>query len=92
MTVIIHLVQYLNYLDRSNCTHAQVLVHTRLGGGVQGFCVGLLSAIAVASSRNEHDVVRMGAVALQLATCIGTYIDWDDAVQDTAGGSTSLSL
>jgi Starter unit:ACP transacylase in aflatoxin biosynthesis len=92
MTVIIHLVQYINYLDGSKATHAQILANTQLGGGIQGFCLGLLSAIAVASSKDEHEVVTMGAVALRLAACIGAYIDRGDFMQDAAGGSTSLSL
>ena len=81
MTIIIHTVQYIDYLkDNSNAfpTHSDLLRSLQLGG-VQGFCTGFLTAIAVACSKNEKDIDELGAVALRLALCIGAYVDLDGA-------------
>jgi len=78
LTVIIHLTQLFHYLDNNSqgVSHQQLLESTRLGG-IQGFCIGLLSAVAVASAKDEEDIIRLGGVALRLAACIGAYIDLD---------------
>lgn len=79
LTIIIHLVQYLHYLDSNNdvgTTH-HALLDSLQGGGIQGCCTGLLSAIAVACSESEEDVVEYFCKALRLAVCIGAYVDLD---------------
>ncbi|KAI3325977.1 ketoacyl-synt-domain-containing protein [Xylariaceae sp. AK1471] len=55
----------------------------RRGWGIQGFCVGFLSAVAVTSSANEIDLGPSAAVALRLAVCIGAYVDQDGACSST---------
>ena len=45
---------------------------------VQGFCVGFLTAAAVACSQDWDDFRRNCAAALRLAICIGAVIDADE--------------
>ncbi|KAL4940292.1 hypothetical protein BDV06DRAFT_230433 [Aspergillus oleicola] len=79
LTAIIHLVQYLLYTDNTNggSTHDNILRHVRDKGGVQGFCTGLLTAVAVATSPNIDALYRQISVLLRLAVAIGAYIDLD---------------
>ncbi|ROV86977.1 hypothetical protein VMCG_10929 [Cytospora schulzeri] len=48
-----------------------------------GFCTGLLSALAVSSSRLYSDLEQFGSVALRLAMLVGAVVDaqeaWDEA-------------
>lgn len=78
LTVIIHLIHYFHYLASTECSlaHADVLGKLQIGG-VQGFCTGFLSAVALACSQNEEDIGIFGAVILRLAVCIGAYVDLD---------------
>lgn len=81
MTIIVHIVQYLDYFKANRIafpTHLDLLKSLQ-SGGVQGFCTGFLTAIAVACSKNEKDIDELGAVALRLAVCIGAYVDLDGA-------------
>jgi len=83
-TVIIHVAQWLHYLENNpNAAELSQLLESARAGGVQGFCIGLLSAIAVASAQNEEDIITYGGVALRLATCVGAYIDLDRLECDT---------
>lgn len=45
--------------------------------GVQGLCVGFLSAIVVSLSRNDMEIGTVAAIGLRLAVCIGAYVDLD---------------
>ncbi|KAL5354266.1 hypothetical protein ACLOAV_000354 [Pseudogymnoascus australis] len=82
LTIIIHLVQYTHYLENNpqGLTHAQLLEAAQIGG-IQGFCIGLLSAITVGCAKTEHDLGKLGGVALRLAACIGAYVDMDSAIE-----------
>lgn len=84
LTVIIHMSQWFHYLENNpkKATLSQLLDGAR-AGGIQGFCIGLLSAIAVASAQHEDDIVAYAGVALRLATCVGAYIDLDRLERDT---------
>ncbi|KAI5463904.1 hypothetical protein BGZ63DRAFT_442671 [Mariannaea sp. PMI_226] len=75
LTVILHMVEYMSL---------------GLQGNVQGFCVGFLSAAAVASSRDVSELERWVAVAVNLAVCIGAVIDLDE--QQQAQGSSAFSI
>ena len=89
-TVVIQLVQYFHYLD-NGISHAQVLESVRLGGA-QGFCTGILTAFAVACSKNEEDVNVHGGIALRLAVCIGAYVDLDGCSANGTCESSSLAV
>ena len=73
LTIIIHIVQYLHYLE-GHVSHSK-LMEDLSTAGVQGFCLGLLSAVAIGCARQEAEVQAQAAVALRLAACIGAYID-----------------
>lgn len=78
LTIIVHLTQYFYYLDNDADYPSQRTVLKSVAlAGIQGFCAGLLTAVAVACSHSEDDVNRFGAVALRLAFCIGAYVDLD---------------
>lgn len=87
LTVLAHLLEYNNYLNlhltslgsgSSEPTDAHAkLLRTVQDGGIQGLCIGMLSATAMACSRTKSDLFRNGAIAIRLAVCIGAYIDLD---------------
>lgn len=94
LTVIIQLVQYFCYLENDEnhgVTHALVLESAK-SGGVQGFCTGFLTAIAVACSANEEDVNVYGAVALRLAVCISAFVDLDGTFASPPNETTCLAV
>lgn len=76
VTVVNHLVLYSGFLDTSGVyqAHAQIIERCKLGG-IQGFCSGLLAAVAVACSPSEEDLDKNGVWAVNLAFCIGVLID-----------------
>ncbi|KAL2813644.1 hypothetical protein BDW59DRAFT_167452 [Aspergillus cavernicola] len=78
-TVTLHIVQYMCYADPKNRgpTHEEVIQSVKDRGGIQGFCNGLLSAVAIATSPDVESVCSRAAVALKLAVAIGAYIDLD---------------
>ncbi|KAI0451650.1 beta-ketoacyl synthase [Xylaria acuta] len=58
--------------------------------GVQGFCLGFLSAAAMASSKNWEAFEQNFATSIRLAACIGAVIEAD--LQSHADGLKSLSI
>ncbi|KAL2847828.1 hypothetical protein BJY01DRAFT_246595 [Aspergillus pseudoustus] len=88
LTVLIHIVQYMTYLDTLNLApddednggdvdaHARIReVITTQHSGFQGLCTGSLSAIALACSSTKAQIGLHAATALNLAVCIGAYTD-----------------
>ena len=90
LTTTAQIVDYISYLrDRDEpLGHESVLKSVAAGGGVQGFCIGLLSALAVASGKTEDDVGRFAADSVRLAFCVGVYVDLD---RHTNGGDFKAS-
>ena len=76
LTILIHIVQYIGYLDRlpSDDAHAHIREATH-HGGFQGLCTGSLSAAALACSSTRREIGQHAAIALKLAMCIGAYVD-----------------
>ena len=78
VTVIVQIIQYFRYLSWLGVEHAHDLVLEGVqSGGIQGFCAGFLSAIAVSSSKKETDIGAVAAISLHLAVSIGAYVDQD---------------
>lgn len=79
LTTIAHIVQYVNYLRQGDepLSHESITQSVAPGGGIQGFCIGLLSALAVASGKSEDDVGHFAATSVRLAFCVGAYVDLD---------------
>ena len=92
-TVIIHITQYFQYLDSTDggLTHSDIFKRIDFGG-FQGFCTGILAAIAASCSKNDEDLSTLGVVALRLALCIGAYMDLDLAYADQSTKYRSLAV
>lgn len=90
LTIVIHIVQYFHYLD-GNISHNQLMEDVSTAG-VQGFCLGLLSAVAVGCARQEGEVDTQASVALRLAVCIGAYIDLHRVYTVDSFDSVSLAV
>ncbi|KAI0884111.1 uncharacterized protein GGS22DRAFT_189241 [Annulohypoxylon maeteangense] len=63
-------------------------IHHGHQGTVQGFCIGFLSAAAVASARNKDELEKLTATAIRLAVVIGGIVDFDE--QERSDGHTTL--
>ncbi|KAL6718201.1 hypothetical protein ACLMJK_004289 [Lecanora helva] len=92
LTIMFQIAQYVSYLHTCDCRngHESIIESVRAGGGIQGFCIGLLSALAVASAKAENDVGNFAAVSVRLAFCVGAYVDLDR--HHNGGGSKTLTL
>lgn len=90
LTIVIHIVQYFHYLD-GNISHTKLMEDVSTAG-VQGFCLGLLSAVAVGCARQEAEINVLAAVALRLAVCIGAYIDLHRAYTANSFDTVSLAV
>lgn len=75
MTVLVHMVQYRQFLQQSSPSSHATVMQSVAAGGVQGFCAGLLSAFAVCSMTNEDDFDACATYAIKLAMCVGAYVD-----------------
>nr|WBO01262.1 putative type I non-reducing polyketide synthase [Cladonia rangiferina] len=79
LTTVAQITQYISYLRQYDepLRHESLTKSAAVGGGIQGFCIGLLSALAVASGKTEDDVGNFAAISVRLAFCIGAYVDLD---------------
>ncbi|KAI0145488.1 beta-ketoacyl synthase domain-containing protein [Xylariaceae sp. FL1272] len=92
ITVLLHITQYTRYLGKvGEDAHAQLLQSVR-AGGINGYCVGFLAATAVAITARQHDLGSYAAIALRLAVCIGTYVDWDSMYSPEAEQYRALAV
>lgn len=91
MTVIIQIIQYFQHMQGGNSHHALMLKDLEIGG-IQGFCTGFLTALAVASSVNEKSIAVNAGVALRLAMCIGAMVDLDGSFGSSPNLTTCLAV
>ncbi|PSR81487.1 hypothetical protein BD289DRAFT_507560 [Coniella lustricola] len=71
LLTIIQTVQYFQYLALRGINHVQFLREVSVGG-IQGFCGGLLPALAIAASKDESEVIENAAKSLRIA--LGVHI------------------
>ncbi|PHH89660.1 hypothetical protein CDD83_5578 [Cordyceps sp. RAO-2017] len=91
LLVILQVGQYLRYLDFHRLSHHDFLAAVRAGGGgLQGYCGGLPSAVAVACAADESQVVEHAAVAIRILLGVGAYGEAADDSDES--GSTTLAL
>jgi hypothetical protein len=76
LVVIFHLAQYTDFLGR---TGVNVDETWKSPGETVGFCTGLLSAFAVATSANKTDFAKHGSVAIRLGLLVGMVVDAKEA-------------
>ncbi|KAL5339001.1 hypothetical protein BJX70DRAFT_408449 [Aspergillus crustosus] len=97
LTVIIHIAQYVQYLDGLELddsddahTHIQKITASHESNAslkFQGLCIGSLSAAALEMSPTRATLGQNAALAVRLAMCIGAYVDSERLVMTTDGGS-----
>ena len=92
LTTLAHISQYVAYLRQGEESHEAIVESVALGGGVQGFCIGLLSALAVASAETEHDLGSLAAQSVRLAFCVGAYVDLDSHIRGQQSQTTTLAV
>lgn len=102
LTVLAHIIEYSSYLNLHDIKSPageeltdfedahECLLQAVQDGGIQGLCIGMLSATALAFARTKADLVKNGAVAVRLAMCIGAYIDLDS--METAESMVSVAV
>ncbi|KAI3333408.1 hypothetical protein F4824DRAFT_250996 [Ustulina deusta] len=92
VTVLLQISQYVRYLRQFGAdSHSRLLESVRTAG-VQGFCVGFISAVVVASSKVEADIGPAAAVGLRLAVCVGAYVDLDAIRSRDTGGACCVAI
>ncbi|KAH6639121.1 hypothetical protein C7974DRAFT_449039 [Boeremia exigua] len=89
LLVVIQTCQYFQYLQLTGLSHAEFLRGLEVGGA-QGYCGGLLPAIAVACAKDEEEVVRMAGIAMRIALAVGAYGELGD--DENLPGPTTIVL
>ena len=60
---------------------------------VQGFCIGFLTAAALAISKDEDEFRHFASIAVRLAVCIGSIIDLNErSLHDPLNRSSSMAV
>ena len=88
LLTIIQIGQYFEYLESKGMKHIDFVEKVRDGGGLQGYCGGLLPAIAIACSATEEEVVTNASNAMRIALGIGAYGELGDDANET--GPTTM--
>ena len=93
MTVILQITQYARYIAGLELKHPHVHILTELKeAGVQGFCIGFLSAFIIATARNEAEIGVIAATMLRLAVCIGAYVDKNVGYGESSSPSACIAV
>lgn len=71
LLTVLHIVQYYEYLQASGIRHAELL--RKIEGGVQGYCIGLMAALVVATSENETDLINNAVAATRITLGIAAF-------------------
>lgn len=88
LLVVIQTCQYIQYLELHGASHAQFMAQLRAGGGIQGYCGGLLPAVAIACSKTEEEVAENASIAARIALAIGAYGELGD--DESVPGATTI--
>lgn len=83
LVVIGHLIEYTLLVDAKSTADVPP-------SEAFGLCTGLLSAFAIAASKDQESLIKYGAVALRLAVLIGAVVDASEG-PDAAGPSRSFA-
>lgn len=92
LLIILQIGQYLRYLEFQGVSHAEFLAQVRDGGGVQGYCGGLASAIALVCAKDEAEVVRNTAAAVRVLLGVGAYAEIADGSRGAEFATVALRL
>ncbi|KAH7322463.1 hypothetical protein B0I35DRAFT_322048, partial [Stachybotrys elegans] len=89
LLVIIQVGQYLRYLEFCGLTHRDFLANVGKGG-LQGFCGGLATAMAISCATDETAVVQHAATALRVLIAVAAY---GEAADEGRGASpTTIAI
>ncbi|OBR09777.1 Polyketide synthase [Colletotrichum higginsianum IMI 349063] len=88
----IHIVQYLSFIRGAGLSHSDFLRSVVQRGGVQGYCIGLLSAVIAAASRDEQELVQHAVAGLHLSLAIGAFGDLGQASSASSSPSSTRTL
>lgn len=88
LTVLVHITQYLSFILHQDTplTHDELLRSTSTCG-IQGFCTGLLSSLAVSASASLRQVGELSMKCFRLAFALGRVVDLD--AEENADGPAS---
>lgn len=78
LLTIIQVVQYFQFLEVKKLRHSDFIARLRDRGGVQGYCGGLMPAIAIACSASESEVAVNASKAMGIALGVGAYGELGD--------------
>jgi hypothetical protein len=87
LTVVSHVVDFVRIADGLGKNDGWLGFQA-----AQGFCIGFLSAAALASSTNWTEFERNVSNTLRLAACIGIVIDAEDASHAPPDRATAVSV
>ena len=78
LLTIIQVVQYFQFLEVKRLCHTDFVARLWDRGGVQGYCGGLMPAIAIACSADEAEVATNASKAMAIALGVGAYGELGD--------------
>lgn len=78
LLTIIQVVQYFQFLEVKRLRHSDFMERLRERGGIQGYCGGLMPAIAIACSATEEEVIINASKAMAIALGVGAYGELGD--------------
>ncbi|KAB8291846.1 hypothetical protein EYC80_006628 [Monilinia laxa] len=90
LLVIIQIGQYFQFLELNGIKHFEFLGQLRIGGGIQGYCGGLLPAMAIACSKDETELAKYASVVMRIALGIGAYGELGD--DENIPGPTTIVI
>ena len=88
LLTIIQVVQYFQFLEVKRIRHHDFMERLRDRGGIQGYCGGLMPAIAIACSATEEEVVANASKAMAIALGVGAYGELGD--DENVQGPTTI--
>ena len=91
LLAVIHIVQYLDYIQRLGISHSEFLESVE-SGGVQGYCIGLLSAIVVSSAEDEEALIQHAAHGIRLSLAIGAFGDIGSSPDEVDSNTLQVRL
>ncbi|KAH8430981.1 uncharacterized protein LDX57_008643 [Aspergillus melleus] len=91
LTVVLQVMEYLNYLAREGVDHSEVMGSVARGG-FQGLCTGFFTASALSCSKDTAEIGKHVAVALRLALCIGAMVDLENQSGVLPAGMISVTV
>ncbi|PTU23969.1 hypothetical protein P175DRAFT_0469512 [Aspergillus ochraceoroseus IBT 24754] len=93
LMTLLQIALYVRYLALLQEQHPYERVRKSLEySGVHGFCLGFLSAAAVAQAETEADLAVSAAVSIRLAVCVGAYVDKDSVFAQPVRLTASMAV